>query len=281
MKRIVVALDFGPSTDSMLSFAGHLARDFNADLQLVHVHRLFSDHGFTTASFIEEKEILEELQRAASEIDAQATKSVKTAYTVSYDTIESSVLNSANDADLILLGQTSNTGIWRFIVGDVSEGIIERATCPILIVPHEAVWTAPFRITVAADRYEVPDSCVSFLKQVKDRYKSKVNVFHRSGLPLMELPEASSAKFKAIGAHVQEEYSFDSLTNYLLDCAKKTESYWLTVIHHRRPRWKEWLSRNHSEKVADVSPIPVLILPDVDPKPEPESIQTAAAIGFV
>ncbi len=281
MKKIVVALDLGPSTDAMIRFAGHIARDFKADIHLIHVHRLFSDHGFTTASFLMEKEILEELQKAAHELSIMTAQTVSTGYSVSYNSVEESVLSLAKDADLILLGQTTNTGIWKFISGDISEGIIERASCPILVVPHEAMWQDPLRITVTADRYEIPEDCISFIDKIKTRYDSKVNVFHRSGLPLMELPEASTEKFKAIGAHVQEEYSFDSVTNYVLDCAEKSQANWLTVIHHRRPRWKEWLSSNNSEKIADISPVPVLILPDVDPNPEAPTIQTAASIGFV
>ena len=204
MNRIIVALDFGPSTDSIISFAGHLALDFKAEIHLIHVHRLFSDHGLTTASFLAEKEILEEMQLAALEIRNLTGQLVNTSYSVSYDTIESAVLNAANDADLILIGQTINTGIWRFLAGDVSEGIIERSKCPILVVPHEAKWIAPSRITVAADRYEIPDSAISFIDKILKQYASKVNVFHRSGLPLLELPQASTEKFKAIGARTSE-----------------------------------------------------------------------------
>lgn len=279
MKRILVALDFGPSTEALISFAGNLANDFAADVQLIHVHKLFSDHGFTPASFLAEKEILNELQIAANTISILTADTVKTRYQIAYDTVESSILNAAKDVDLILVGQTLNKGLWRFITGDISEGIVENASCPVLVIPPKTNWVSPTNLTVAADRYEVPDACISFLAHLKKPYDSKVNVFHQSGLPLMELPSLSVEKFKSIGAHVQEEYSFDSLTNYLLDCAEKSLANWLVVIHHRRPRWKEWLSRNESEKIADASTIPVLILPDLNPVPEEKTIQTASSLG--
>ena len=44
--------------------------------------------------------------------------------------------SSRLDADLIVIGSHGHGSVYKTLVGSVSEGVIRKANCPVLIVPH-------------------------------------------------------------------------------------------------------------------------------------------------
>ncbi len=45
--------------------------------------------------------------------------------------------NEANKlkADLIVVGSHGNSGLYKALIGSISEAIIKQATCPVLVIP--------------------------------------------------------------------------------------------------------------------------------------------------
>ena len=266
MKSITVACDLGPATDALVDFVGNLAMDFEAEsIHLVHVHRLFADNAFTPASFLAEQEALRGLQDVAQRIREFTHAWVKTDYQVVYGSVESAILRVAGDSDLLVMGQTMNTGMWRVVMGDVTEGVLENSDCPVLVVPEGARFKRPERIALAVDDKPMPDDGMAFLRTIAQTYASELDVFHRDDRDDDRPGEELQNRLAGINFTYHFDRGEGDLTEYIVGAAEGARADWLAIIHHRRPRWQEWLNRNQSERIAEVATMPILILEDRDP----------------
>ncbi|HEX9542521.1 MAG TPA: universal stress protein [Streptosporangiaceae bacterium] len=41
------------------------------------------------------------------------------------------------DADLVVVGARSGSGLARLLIGSVSSEVVQHSACPVVIVPHE------------------------------------------------------------------------------------------------------------------------------------------------
>ncbi len=142
MKTILVAIDFSSVTEPMLDVAVRMARSFDARLCLVHVAPpdptfVGYEAGPQTVrdavaeEFREEHRKLHALQKRVEEQGVTATSQF-----IQGPTIEK-ILEEAKDleADLIVMGSHGRGALYHLIVGSVSEGVLRKATCPVLVVP--------------------------------------------------------------------------------------------------------------------------------------------------
>ena len=60
----------------------------------------------------------------------------------------------ASDADLIVVGRRGIGGVKRFLMGSVSEGVVHRARCPVLVVCGDGNIWPPARVVIADDGSE-------------------------------------------------------------------------------------------------------------------------------
>jgi nucleotide-binding universal stress UspA family protein len=138
LRRILVPIDF--STCSQLAFdcSVTLARDFGAELRLVHVidpHSYpFGDEyaALDTTRLI--RSARNSAQRELREMAAQA----KVQYSVQGRTGSPAkeICSAANkDVDLIVTSTHGRTGLGHVLIGSVAEHVIRYAPCPVLVLP--------------------------------------------------------------------------------------------------------------------------------------------------
>lgn len=267
LRRITVAIDFGPATDALVEYAGHLALDLEADVHLVHVHQLFDEGSFTAASFLAERENLGRLQDIAGRIRELTKRWSKTSYVVEYGPVEAAVTRAAQSADLLLLGQTASKGFWRLVMGQIAEGVIQEAPCPVLVVPAEARWERPEHFALAVDADALTPRTLNALRWVNHRYGGQLDVFHRYGFDGRTPGPTIEEALRGLSYTYHFDREEGDLVNYLLDAAAGVDASWLCLIHRRRPRWREWLRRGDSARVAELAGLPVLILQEVPDAP--------------
>jgi nucleotide-binding universal stress UspA family protein len=141
--NILVAVDLSGASQKILHYVKTLASNLSAKVWLLHAEK--PDLGFVgfgpgrpesvldqVADKFEEKR--KELQDEAdklqnSGIDAKTLVVQGAAVEVILD--EASKLN----ADLIVVGSHGHGAVYHLLVGSVSEGVLHRSTCPVLIVP--------------------------------------------------------------------------------------------------------------------------------------------------
>lgn len=150
-KRIMVALDHSPPSGWAEKMAESLATQFGADIRLVHVLDLETQAG-------ELGELVGEGEQFLAGYPVGKVpegRRVDCVFRVGHPVEE--IISAANDrgADVIVVGTHGRRGLDRFLLGSISEGVLRRATCPVLCVGHEP--PSPIgvgRILVAVDDSE-------------------------------------------------------------------------------------------------------------------------------
>jgi len=142
MKNILVPIDFSPVGKEVLTIASDLARALNAKLWLVHVAAPDPEFvGYQAGpSYVREQraDVLRhqhtDLQTMAARLSAQGLASE--ALLVQGPTTET-LLDEVDrvKADLIVMGSHGRSGLFKALVGSVSEQVLRETRVPVLIVP--------------------------------------------------------------------------------------------------------------------------------------------------
>ena len=144
--NILVAVDLSGASQKILHYVKTLALDLSAKVWLLYAEK--PDLGFVgfgpgrPQSALDQvaedfKEKREELQNEADKlqdfgIDAEYLLVQGAAVEVILD--EASKLN----IDLIVVGSHGHGAVYHLVVGSVSEGVLHRSSCPVLVIPtHE------------------------------------------------------------------------------------------------------------------------------------------------
>jgi nucleotide-binding universal stress UspA family protein len=141
--RIVLATDFGDTSEAATVYATALAKRFASDLTLAHV----VDLSIATRS---EKAVVGvplddtrrgssiEMERQLRGFSHQGVRATGHALEARNPAAAVVGLSEQLKADLIIAGTHSRTGLKKLILGSCAEGIIRHATCPVLTVGPKA-----------------------------------------------------------------------------------------------------------------------------------------------
>lgn len=145
-RRLLVPRDFSPTSERALEAALLLARESGADLHLLHVEVLHGDPAAMRAAAeqaLSEDEIRDRLGSAGT-LHSATERSVDAA---------PAVLRYADehDIDLIVLGTHGRRGVRRMLLGSVTEEVMRRAECAVLVVQRDHRIEPVERVLVAVD----------------------------------------------------------------------------------------------------------------------------------
>jgi nucleotide-binding universal stress UspA family protein len=143
LTRILLPIDFSPSSRAALKIATDLAEYFHADLYLVHVIPMFSSTTF--ADFVPEESALQKATRSAEERLAKCCaslvdKGVKASYSVEVANDTAGEILEVVEREHISLVVISTHGIsgWHPLVfGSIAEKVVKLVQCPLLLL-HSA-----------------------------------------------------------------------------------------------------------------------------------------------
>ncbi len=140
IKKILCPTDFSETSRNALRYAKEFAMAMNAKLILLHVVEPIAATA-ETVPFISEAELE---KTAREELDTLIRKDCPPSMAVSTLIkvgLSSDVILSAiksEDIDLVVMGSHGRTGLTRLLLGSVTEAVMRRASCPMLIVKeHE------------------------------------------------------------------------------------------------------------------------------------------------
>jgi len=133
---ILHATDFSKSAEHAFQLACALARDYNAQLIVLHVARrpiVTPVMGVVPPEPVEYEETLKATLHQL-QLD-NPTLRLETQLLFVGDTV-SEILRTAREtgADLIVMGTHGRTGLGRLLLGSVAEGVLRHAPCPVVTV---------------------------------------------------------------------------------------------------------------------------------------------------
>jgi nucleotide-binding universal stress UspA family protein len=143
--RILVPVDFSPTSESAIEHAQELAARFDACIELLHIVEdpIASGAWELDASYLTIPELLdrfvEDAERRLGEVRSQLMDAGITVEThVVTGTPARGIVHVAQEdgCDLIVMGTHGRTGLSHMLMGSVAERVIRTAVCPVLTVRH-------------------------------------------------------------------------------------------------------------------------------------------------
>lgn len=142
MKHILVPIDFSHVTDSSLRTAALLARALIAEIVLLHVAApepefIGYEAGPQTVRDAVARQLAgihkqaQDIGRRLESEGLKVTTLVHLGYTVDKILAEAARL----PADFIVMGSHGHGGLRHLLMGSVAEGVLRKATCPVVLVP--------------------------------------------------------------------------------------------------------------------------------------------------
>jgi nucleotide-binding universal stress UspA family protein len=123
--------DFSPNSQHALHVAADLARTYDAELILLHVHAI--PVALYGEAIVPPEPDYQPLQDELQRIELPGVRINRRL--VEGDPV-TEILNTARDqhADLIVMGTHGRRGLKRMLMGSVAELVVRRSTCPVLTV---------------------------------------------------------------------------------------------------------------------------------------------------
>jgi nucleotide-binding universal stress UspA family protein len=141
IKRIVVGTDFSEGSDAALEYALAVAKTLDATVDLVHVldpALLTAPTALGAMPLADAEGLMVEIDKALEVRAQRATAAGVPCTSDSLDGFPPRELArhaQKSGADLIVVGTHGRTGLAHAIMGSVAERVVQRATCPVLVVP--------------------------------------------------------------------------------------------------------------------------------------------------
>ena len=152
MKKILVALDYGPNAQQIAAQGYELAKSMNAELALLHVmvetsyystyeySPITGFNNFNTTDVLM-PDTLEEISKGIGLFLEQTKQSLGNAGNITTLTREgepaAAIIEAARDlqAHTIVLGSHSRRGLDKILMGSVTERVLRHSHIPLYIIP--------------------------------------------------------------------------------------------------------------------------------------------------
>jgi nucleotide-binding universal stress UspA family protein len=138
--KILLPIDFSPSSQAALEMAADLAQHFHAELHLVNIVPFFPSS--TLPDFVPEASFLAE-ERSRAERDlakcrkALAERGVKSASTVEVgNDVAGNIMDVVDreDIDMVIISTHGISGWHPLVFGSIAEKVVKMVQCPLLLL---------------------------------------------------------------------------------------------------------------------------------------------------
>lgn len=144
IKKILVSVDGSEYSLNAAKYAIRIAKDEKAQLFCIHVITPQIPYGYASAAASTRGQYHEEIKdKVESWFDkikdiakAEDIVDVKTEIFIDVKSVIESIIDYASrkNIDLIVVGTRGRTGLKRFLIGSVANGVVQHAHCPVLLV---------------------------------------------------------------------------------------------------------------------------------------------------
>ena len=201
--RILCPVDFSDGSRRALEYAAAMATWYESNVTALFVFpnipvanvvpEYFAAGQVISLQDVDVDGLRKELQGFAAK--AAGGGPVRTELRESFD-VRDEILNAAADADLIIMGTHGRRGFDRLLLGSVTEKVLRKATCPVMVVPPHARPAAteriPFKeILCPVDFSESAARALLFALHLAQESDARITLLHVIEMP-PELRELST-----------------------------------------------------------------------------------------
>lgn len=275
MKSILVATDFSAPSREAALYAAHLAKQFGAEITLLHAYLLPTPVSEVPYVMISVEELQKDNEKLANEMAAslhqQTGVTVKTLVNIGMPGDEVVYQSREIGADLIVIGMRGeNKAIDKFI-GSTTAAVIRKSHIPVLVIPAGNSFSGLSNLTYATDfSYTMNSRCLktmSFIMQKNEGAKLHVVNIQRPG-EIMS-PEQISGKVWLEPTLTDLNHQYHTVENSSVEAGLETflaqhPSQMLVMVAHKHSWWERLVSGSHTREMVYKVHIPLLVLQDKD-----------------
>lgn len=182
--RILVPLDFSDLGSKALHSAEKLAKLFNGSITPFHSYLPLNEvdggpymFGMGTSTMEDFDEIEDALHERLAELaNEEIDPALVTEPLISIGNPAQSIVEEAEDFDMIVMTTHGRTGFSRFFLGSVSEKVLRMAHVPVLIVNEERELTNLERIMVTTDFSDHSKEAFSVAMEIAKKANAKLEL---------------------------------------------------------------------------------------------------------
>jgi len=154
MKKVLIALDYYPTSQKVAETGYEIARAMNAQVILLHVTSDASYYsslnyspimgfgGFNSVDTVQTDnvEVLAKVAQGYLDKSKRHLGDKKVQTMVKSGALGETILNTASElkADMIVMGTHSRRGLEKILVGSVAENVLRHSSIPVLIIPTKS-----------------------------------------------------------------------------------------------------------------------------------------------
>ncbi|HET7116032.1 MAG TPA: universal stress protein, partial [Hanamia sp.] len=279
MKRILVPIDFSPTSKKAFRYAVDIAFKSSGTIILCHFFRtLKSSKARATDNAREynqqlEANSLKRLQRFKKKVLTDTKKEVTVSTLIGRMPVVKNILKLAesNHIDLIVMGTQGATGLKKITVGSIAAKVMEKSEIAVLLVPEKFVWNKPEKILFTTTICKSDNKVFPVLLTLARLYGAQITVIN---LHDPHQPDGFKEKkeFEMYAYSVQRTFDHVNIQFRQLDTfsVEKTMEnlheeipYDLLVMARRKlDFFTRFLQKSFTKKMAYVTTLPLLIVPE-------------------
>lgn len=263
MERILVPIDFSPASRNASEYAASLAKQFNAEIRLLHVY-------MEPVAVIEGPTVAwpntgSELQEKNDALVQNEINFLKEKYSVNvggyarlgFRTDKISDVIDEIQADLVVMG-TGNTAL----------STIRKVNTPVLMVPKNAPFVPIKHVVLASDFNQVNDvSCFNPLLELVDKLGAMLQVLHvkRNNNEIVVVEEAGMQQLQNVLSKITywyQEVEADSIENGIENFIESHPAELLVMVAHTHNVFERIFGTVHTSAMSYESRLPLLVLED-------------------
>lgn len=288
LRTITVPVDMSKPSETALIFAWHLAKKFEAKLDIIYAMDSIFEGGLPSASgFLSgykktmESELETFVKDSLGKIDvqfdppSQKPPAPKDPSELSDQAISLSVLYGFPEAvieersrktDMIIMGTTGGGGVARDLFGSVSTEVSRLSHCPVLFIPADVVFRG-FKEVLYASNFDSLDALrVKQAVTFAQRFGGRMHFVHvgpanERGLELIR------KLFEVDYQHADPEYPFlfsrmagDDVVEQLNEYALFNGIDLMILVTHQRTFWESILHKSITRKALVGAGLPLLVM---------------------
>jgi nucleotide-binding universal stress UspA family protein len=270
MKKLIVPVDFSPTSVNAAVFAGNLAIFYGAEVWLYHAYEMPGGIGevvwpsFNTAEMMNAAEHeLEILKRKVQEnLRSKVAFNTKTMMVPFAEGI--AAFCDEIKPDLVIMGLSGKDALTKLIVGSNTIRTIHELKYPVLVVPPKAAFAPVVKIGFACDYKKMEETTpVDLLKKIVKDFDADLymlNVDHNDEHVDDEVMDGSIVArrlFKDMNP-VYDSIESESVTEGLNKYADEKGLDWIMVIPKKHTALQKIFHRSHSKDLLYHTHLPVL-----------------------
>lgn len=273
MKTFLVPTDFSDTSKNAARYAAHISKQFpDAEIILYNVSDEIEAGSDSTPLEDDDLSRKKVMELALSSVRNELTNITAAKISVVAE-IDNSFIDALeryarhNNVDLIVMGITGSTKLEQIFMGSNTLKIVERRTCPVMIVPPQAQFKGIQDVMLTSDFKDVERTIPTQpLKRILDLFKSNLHIVNVDAEHYVELTDEykeQRAKMESILGNYNPQFYFIRLYDFVDAVNQFVEDKEIDVII-TIPRIHSFLGKmfktSYTKKLAYHSHVPIIAI---------------------